>query len=286
MDLIVIGVALGAVYGLVAVGIVLVYKSTRVLNFAQAELGTFGLYISWTLLQKNVNWLLAAIVAVAATTAVGVGFERLVIRPMGDASRVSLSVATAGLLLLLFAVELKIWRISPRTVDSPFKGDGISALGLSIDPPRLLALAALGVIAAGLAVLFTKTRFGLGILAVAEDAGTARLMGVPYARVSMFTWGLAGAVGGLAGLLIGPLQGVFAPLTLTGVLFVPGLTAALLGGLTALPGAFVGGIAVGVIETLLRRRFPTVPGIGSYGMLALILTILLARPRGLLGRAA
>lgn len=286
MDVLAIGLPLGAIYGLIAIGIVLVYKATKVLNFAQAEFGTFGLYVSWALTTKGVPVALSALISVLVMTLVGLSFERLVVNPMKSASRVALSVVTAGLLYFLFAVELKIWRTSPRIAEIPIKGDGVSFGGLSFSPMQMIALLVLAAAGLGLGLLISRSRFGLGLLAVASDAPTAQLMGVPYDRISMATWSAAGALGAIAGLLIGPLQGVFAPLSLTSSLFVPGLTAALLGGLTALPGAFAGGLLVGVIETTLRVNFPQTVGIGSYGMLGVILLVLLVRPRGLLGREA
>ncbi len=287
MSIITLGVASGAVYGLVAVGIVLVYKATRVLNFAQAEFGTFALYLVWFLSQEyNVPWAVAALIAVVAMTVAGIGFERIIIRPMGDASKVSLSVATAGFLLLMFSIELKLWGPAPRLVQPPLRGTGVEIFGVFLTPMHLVGLGVLGVFAAGLGILVARTRLGLGLLAVASDPETARLMGVPYNRVAAFTWGTSGALGAAAGLIIGPLVGAFGPLQLSLSLFVQGLAAALLGGLTSLPGALIGGIAVGVLEAGLLRSFPGVPGIGSYGMLAVILLVLLLRPRGLLGRVA
>lgn len=287
MSTIVLGVATGAIYGLVAVGIVLVYKASRVLNFAQAEFGTFALYLTWFLADRRevMPWGAAALVAVAAMTMLGVVFERFIVRPMGDAPKLSLSVATIGVLFLLFGIEILVWSTSPQLVSQPIGGTGIEVFGFFLSPMHLLALAILAVLGVGLGLTVSRTRFGLGLLAVAEDPETARLMGVPYHRVSAFTWGAAGALGAIAGLLIGPLQGVFGPLSVTTSAFVRGLAAALLGGLTSLPGAFVGGIAVGVIEAQLVTNFGSVLGIGSFGVLVVILLVLLLRPRGLFGRA-
>lgn len=286
MTAIVLGVAVGAVYGLVAAGIVLVYKSSRVLNFAQAEFGTFALYIASTMTNAGRPWGVAAAAAIAATTVLALAFERIVVRPMGKTSTVSLSVATAGLLFLLFAVEIKLWGIAPRLVRGPIAGRGVELFGFILSPMHIAAIVALGLLAAGLWVLVARTRLGLGLLAVAEDADTARLMGVPHGRITAFTWGLAGALGAVAGLLIGPVQGVFGPLSLTTSAFTAGLAAALLGGLTSLPGAFVGGIAVGIIETLLKLNLSRITGVGSFGVLGVILVVLLVRPQGLFGRQA
>lgn len=281
-----IGVATGAIYGLVAVGLVLVYKASRVLNFAQAEFGTLALYLVWQMTnQWGWSWALAGPLAIAAMAVLGGAFERVVVRPMGDASRISVSVATTGLLFLLFAIELKVWGTSPRLLGPPLRGTGLTVGGFVLTPMHLLAIGLLGVLAAALGVVVARTRLGLGLLAVAEDAQTARLMGVPYNRISSLTWAAAGALGATAGLLIGPLLGAFGPLSLSTGFIVRGITAALLGGLTSLPGAFVGGIAIGVLDAALKAEVP-VRGIETFGMLGVVLLVLLFRPRGLFGRAA
>lgn len=287
MGTITLGVATGAWVGLVAVGIVLVYKSSRVLNFAQAEFGTLALYIYWALVpEAGWPWPAGWAVALSAVTATAFAFERLVVRRMGEASKVALSVSTVGLFFLISAVEIKVWSPSPRLITPPFGRGGTTLFGFVLTPMHLLAICLLAGVAVGLGFLIARTRAGLALLAVAEDADTARLMGVPYHRVAATTWAVAGALGALAGLVAGPLLGAFAPLSLTTDLFVPGLTAALLGGLTSLPGAFVGGIAVGIVQAELKTHLPSVIGIASYGMLGVTLLVLLIRPRGLLGREA
>jgi branched-chain amino acid transport system permease protein len=287
MSTITLGIATGAWVGLVAVGIVLVYKSSRILNFAQAEFGTFALYIYWALVpERGWPWPAGWAVAIGVMALTGFAFERLVVRQMGDASKVALSVSTVGLFFLLSALEIKVWSPSPRLVTPPFGRGGVSVFGFVLTPLHLVAIGLLAAVAVGLGILIARTRAGLALLAVAEDAETARLMGVPYHRVAAATWAVAGALGAVAGLVAGPLLGAFAPLSLTTDLFVPGLTAALLGGLTSLPGAFIGGVAVGIVQAELKTHLPSVIGIASYGMLGVTLLVLLVRPRGLLGREA
>lgn len=264
----------------------MVYKASGILNFAQAEFGTLALYIVWGLGTKGIGWLISAPIAIAIAVGVGLAFERFVLRTMGESAAVIRSVATAGLLLLLFAFELKVWRSAPRLIAVPLSGRGIIIGTTGLAPMHLLSIAVLIVLAVGLAVLVSKTRFGLGLLAVASDPSTARLMGVPFARVSAFTWALAGGLGAIAGLLIGPQHGAFAPLSLTASLFLPGMAAALIGGLRSLPGAFAGGMIAGVVEAFLRFTFPQTVGIAANGLLALIILVLLVRPQGLFGKTA
>jgi branched-chain amino acid transport system permease protein len=285
---IVSGLANGGIYALLAVGIVLVYKGSRVLNFAQGEMGTFGLFLaSWLIVDNDLPWAVGAAIAIAAMGAIGIAFERIVVRSMGEASRISIAVATIGLLLLLFALELKIWGPSPRILPPPIGGLGFKIFNFFVGPTQILALMTAMGLGVALAAFLRKTDFGLGVLAASQDPAATRLVGVRLARVSAFTWGLAGAISALAALLIEPTIGVFAPGFMTG-LFVRGLAAALLGGLTSLSGAFAGGVMVGVIEAVVGKWFvqSTFPGIQSVSVMVVIVLVLLLRPRGLAGRAA
>ena len=282
------GLANGGVYALLAVGIVLVYKGSRVLNFAQGEMGTFGLFIAfWAIDKQGLPWPAGAALAIASVALIGFLFERIVVRNMGEASRLTVAVATIGLLLLLFALELKIFGPSPQLLPPPITGLGIKVAGFFVSPTQILALLAAAGLGLALAAFLKKTDFGLGVLAASQDPSATRLVGVRLSRVSAFTWALAGGVSAVAALLIAPTIGIFAAGFMTG-LFVRAIAAALLGGLTSLPGAFIGGVAVGVIEAVIGQRFvqSTFPGIQSVAVMAVIVLVLLVRPRGILGRAA
>jgi branched-chain amino acid transport system permease protein len=283
---IVAGIVAGGIYGLIAVGLVLVYKGSRVLNFAQGELGTFALFVTWWLIERRqIPWGIAAIAGVASSVAIALVFERLVVRRMVDASRLSVAVATVGLFLFLIAAEAFVFSQAIVVLGPPIAGLGPRVFGFYVGPTALMSLAAVVLIAAGLAVFLRRTDFGLGVLAASQDPTMVRLVGVRLSRVSAFTWGIAGAVGAIAALLIEPTVGVFAPGFMT-QFFVRGLAAALLGGLVSLPGAFVGGIAVGLVEAIAGQAFlgAQIPGLRSMTVLVLIVLVLLVRPSGLLGR--
>lgn len=281
------GLANGGVYALLAVGIVLVYKGSRVLNFAQGEMGTFGLFVAfWLIDGQGLPWAVGALGAVVSVALIGFLFERIVVRNMGEASRLTVAVASIGLLLLLFALELKIFGPSPRILPPPISGLGLKIAGFYVSPTQVLALLTAVGLGIALAAFLKRTDFGLGVLAASQDPSATRLVGVRLGRVSAFTWALAGAVSAVAALLIEPTIGVFAAGFMT-ALFVRGLAAALLGGLTSLPGAFIGGVAVGLIEAVVGQRFvqSTFPGIQSVSVMVVIVLVLLIRPRGLLGKA-
>ncbi|HVF12881.1 MAG TPA: branched-chain amino acid ABC transporter permease, partial [Actinomycetota bacterium] len=275
------------IYGLLAVGLVLVYKGTRALNFAQGELGTFGLYIAWVFTHDDrMPWFVGALAAMAIVGLIGWLFERFVVRNMIQASRLAVAVATIGLFFLLFSIEIKVWGVSPKVVAPPLEGLGPKLAGFHVSPTYMLAFAAVAIMGVALAAFLRKTDFGLGVVAASQDPVAVRLMGIPLNKVSSFTWVTASVIGVIAGLLIEPSIGAFAPGFMT-PLFVNGLAAALLGGLTSLPGAFLGGAAIGVLESLVKYFFlgSLFPGISVLAVFMVIITVLLLRPQGILGKA-
>jgi len=299
----VIGVTSGLIYALLAVGIVLVYRGSRVLNFAQGEIGTLALYVSWAItvqqplpwvstLPPTEKWLVGAVAAVIVAGLVGYVFERLVVRPMADSSRLSVAVATIGLLTFLVIFESILWTPNGRILPPPVAGLGVRVLNYYVSPTQMIAVVVVVLVAAALTALFRFTDFGLGVQAAAEDQATARLMGVRAGRVSAFTWTAAAVIAAIAALLIEPTIGVFAPGYISR-LFVFALAASLVGGLTSLPGAFVGGIVVGVLDSLLVYVLRStsvgdfvgtrsIPGVDTLVIFAIILGVLLLRPNGIL----
>ncbi|MEN3271617.1 MAG: branched-chain amino acid transport system permease protein [Actinomycetota bacterium] len=283
----VLGLVYGGIYGLLAVGIVLVYRGSRVLNFAQGELGTLGLFAAWWLTTEHgLPWVVGAAGAIVTATVIGLLFERLIVRKMVDASRISVAVATVGLLLFLLSFGFRVFGESPRSVRPPISGHGVTLAGVVVSPTQILSIGVTLAVALGLAALLKKTDFGLGVLAAADDPTAVRLVGVRLSRVSAFTWGVGAAISALAVLLIEPTIGVFTP-GFASELFVKGLAAALLGGLASLPGAFVGGLVVGLLEVHVTSATLTwdLPGVPTLAVFGLILAVLLFRPGGLFGRA-
>lgn len=276
------GLVVGAIYGLFALGIVLVYKGSRVLNFAQPEMGTFALYVTWTLYENEVPWGLAALAAIAAVAVLSLLFERLVVARMTDSPRVAVAVATVGMMLFLIAVEAKIWGSSPKFLPGPISGRGPEIMGVFVSPTQQIALVVAAAIGLGLTAFLRRTDFGLGVLASAQDPEAVRLMGIKLSQVSAFTWTTAGVLGAVAGLLIEPTIGAF-QFGFTTSLFVPALAAALIGGLTSLTGAFLGGLAVGIIDQAVQFGLSGtgIPGIETVVIFALIVALLLFRPQGL-----
>ncbi len=284
----VIGIITGAIYSLIALGVVLVYKASGVFNFAQGEFGTIAVYalFIWTD-SFGLPYFLGIIVALAASVAMGLLTERLVIRPLFDAPRVTLLVATAGVALLAIGVEF--WRSGDvqQRVLKPISGEltRVSVLGIKISDQRLITLVALGLVAA-LLVAFFRSPWGLAVLAASQESTAAELVGISVRRVSSLTWGLAAFLGGVAGVMAGPIS-QFQPGFLTsggsGAL-IPGFTAAVVGGMTSLPGAVAGGLIIGVAEALGGlSTFEAIPGARALSVFVFLLLVLMVRPQGLFG---
>jgi branched-chain amino acid transport system permease protein len=287
----VIGIISGGVYALVALGLVLVYKASGVFNFAQAEFGTVAVYCAYMAYDyADLPYAIAIALGILAGVTMGLLTERLIVRPLFEAPRVTLLVATAGVALL--AIGIEFWRFNdpPIRVLAPIstQADRITVLGIQISDQRLVILAVLALTAVALTAFF-RSPLGLAVLAASQEPTAAELVGVSVRRVSSLTWGLAALLGALAGLLTAPISN-FAPGFLTagasGAL-IPGFTAAVIGGMTSLPGAVLGGLSIGLIESLGGLgAFDGVPGARSVLVFFSLLVVLLVRPQGILGARA
>ncbi|MGH3341524.1 MAG: branched-chain amino acid ABC transporter permease [Carbonactinosporaceae bacterium] len=289
LTFLVIGVFQGAVYGLLAVGLVLVYKGMRVFNFAQGEFGTVAAFVAWGVLNHlHVPYGIAVLCGLAAAVLLGLLVERLVVRPLFEAPRITLLVATAGTALLVIAVTVLVAKPEPRVLEPAIAGGSVTILGAGIQAQQFLVVGVLAAVAVGLVWFFSRTDLGLAVLATSQDTFATRVVGVNVITMSRFVWGVAALLGGLAGLLQAPI-GIFSPGFMTSITLVPAFTAAVLGGMTSLPGAFLGGVLVGVAQNLgmfVLDQQLHVPGAGQLTVFALLLLVLLVRPRGLLGKEA
>jgi branched-chain amino acid transport system permease protein len=284
----VIGLINGAMYGLVALGLVLIYKSSGIFNFAQGEFGTVAIYILWLLLGRHVPYAISMVLALGTAVALGLLTERFIIRPLYASPRVILLVATAGVALLCIGIEFWIGGPLLRTV-SPALGrtDRLSVFGVLISDQRMLLVLVLVGFGVGLAFFFNRTSYGLALLGAAQEPTATELVGISTNRVAAFTWGLAALLGGLAGCLNAPISGTFGPGFMTLSVLIPSFTAAILGGMTSLPGAFLGGAVIGIAESVALKAsmFSGIPAPDTFIVFIILLAVLIVRPQGLLGKA-
>lgn len=299
-----IGVSAGLIYGLLALGLVLVYKGSRTLNLAHPYFGLLAAFLCWWLTAKasippftllpfeentRPRFVVAAVLALVLIGLNGWAVEHSVIRKLRDAPRlvvlvatIALSQGTLGLVLLLFnrneeqANEL---RRLPAVLDTSFEiGNRV------VTPAEVQVLVVVPLLGAALALFFTRTRFGVAIRAAAENREAARLLGISADRVSTFTWVAGSVMAGIAGIMITEVRGSLDLSSLSTGFLVRGLAAALVGGLTSLPGAMVGGLAVGVGESMLRLTTDDADGVPETLLFAVIIAVLLFRPGGLFGQ--
>jgi branched-chain amino acid transport system permease protein len=306
---IVIGISQGAVYGLVALGLVLVYKGSRVFNFAQGEFGSLAAFFVFLMVSQwktGIPYWVAAIIAIAAVVLLGLFMERVIVRPLLNAPRVTLLVATIAFSLFAIGVELLVFLPEPKSLSPilstlPGGGDGVEIFDFIIEPQRLLVVAVLAGLAAGIGYFFSRTDLGLAVLATSQDAFATRVVGIGVERMSRFIWGSAAFLGAVAGILYVPLSGALTPGVMTSGVLIPAFTGAVIGGMTSLPGAFVGGVVVGIIQSIsnwaaghyhlsmggeLKLWQDVVPGGPDVVLFTALLLVLLIRPQGLLGTEA
>jgi branched-chain amino acid transport system permease protein len=286
---VVLGIVQGAVYGLVAVGLVLVYKSTKIFNFAAGEfatVGAFGFYLT----KSKIGYVPALLVGVVAAIVFALLVERLVIRPLADRPRVTLLVATASVAVTTIAIEFvggaagKIF----STSDPIIGGQPITLFDVRLSAQQLIIVLVLGGVGVLLALFFSSTDLGLATLATSQESTASRLVGIRLSRISVLVWGMAGLLGGLAGVLLPPLNSNFTAAFGTIDLLIPAFTAAVLGGMTSVPGAFVGGLGLGIVQNLAQSNInsSSVPGAPAVAVLVVLVAVLLVRPTGILGKEA
>jgi branched-chain amino acid transport system permease protein len=279
LQVLVLGLINGGIYAIFALGVVLVYRGTGVLTFAHGEIGTVSLYFAYFLVADvGLPWFVGALGAIALATLLGGAFEFLFVRRMVTADPVATVVLTVGLGLFLLAAEFFFFGASPRNLEPPTKNYYFIIDNVVVRPWQVAALVlALG-LGFGLQSALRRSDFGLGILAAAQDPAAVRLVGVPLSRVTLTVWSVGAGLSGLAALLVEPSVGVVAP-GYASELFVIGLAAAVIGGLTSLPGAFVGGVVLGLAQSASSRYLGSfgVSGLQYIVVLVILLVVLLGR---------
>jgi branched-chain amino acid transport system permease protein len=279
------GIREGAIYAGLALAIVIIYRSTRVINFAQGEMATFTTFIAWSLMNHGLSFWTAFPIVLAIAFAGGVAIERIVIRPVEDAPVVTIVIVTLGLALLLNGLTSVIWGGANRQFHGPFSTRTIDVAGVPVSVQDIgIVLVSIGLVGL-LALFFRFTKVGLALRAAAFNPDSSRLVGIRVGWMLALGWGIAAVLGAVAGMMIAPV--VFLDPNMMQTILLYAFAAAVLGGLDSPIGAVVGGILLGVTITLLGRY---VGFIGSTlklpAALMLILVLLLVRPGGLFGRVA
>lgn len=282
------GLANGFVYGAVALALVLIYKATSIINFAQGSMAMFFTFVSWVLANEQ-GWpvWLSIVTAMVASALFAAGIERVLIRPFDPANHLPITIITIALLSVIDGLAVYIWFSDPKGYPSPFpstKDDVITIWGARVFYAQIGIWLTVIITTIVLSLLLSKTRIGLAFRAVSSNLESSRLVGVHVGRTLQFGWALAAGIGTLAGSMFlssGTTQ--LQPLFM-GQILVFSFAAATIGGLDSLVGAVVGGLLVAQLQTMIGGY---IKFIGSDLVLAttlvLIIVVLLVRPNGLFG---
>ncbi len=277
------GIATGAIYACMALAVVMIYQAIDHLNFAQGEMAMFSTFIAWQLIQWGVPYWIAFVLTMAISFAGGIIIERALFKPLANAPILTHVAGFIALFAVINSVAGLTWDFTIKQFPSPFGSKPF--LG-----SQLISTHQAGMIGVTLVLLlllygfFRFTRIGLAMRAAASLPESARLVGINVGWMIALGWGMAAAIGAIAGMLIAPV--VFLEPNMMGGVLLYGFASAVLGGLSSPFGAVIGGFLVGIFENLVGTY---IPGVGNELKLpialALIVTVLVVKPNGLFGRA-
>ena len=288
IDTLLIGLTTGSIYALMSLAIVLVWRSTRVVNFAQAGQAMLATYVGFEIASRSGVFWLAVLFAIVAGALVGAGVDYFFMRVLfkhatsGPAAVVAPVIATLGLLGLIRSFVGLTWGGEFKTIKSPVSTDGytVGSTTLPFSPLNTLIIITVSIILIALAILFQRTNLGLALRASAYAPEIAKLAGIRTARTRTIGWAIAGGVGGVAGMLV-TANNFLSPYSLD-LLLVFGFIAAVIGGLESMVGAVIGALVLGIGLTFILNYVGTsLVFIGGFTVLILVLLI---KPDGLMAK--
>jgi branched-chain amino acid transport system permease protein len=278
------GLASGAIYALMALAVVMIYQTIHHLNFAQGEMAMFSTFVAWQLMDWGMSYWVAFVLTLALSFVGGMLIERIVFKPLQNAPELAHIAVFIALFAIFNSLAGFIWDFTIKPFPTPFGSGPLIASGLiSMHQAGMIGVTLLMVLL--LYGFFRYTRLGLAMRAAAENPASARLVGIRVGWIMALGWGMAAAVGAVAGLLIAPV--VFLEPHMMLAILLYGFAGAVLGGLTSPGGAVLGGFTVGIVESLAGTYIPVIGSeIKLPIALALIVLVLLFKPTGLLGRTS
>lgn len=277
------GISLGSVYAIIALGYTMVYGIAKMLNFAHGDVIMVGGYVSMLAVTSlGVPAWLSVLIAMAVCTVLGVIIEKLAYKPLRTASSLAVLITAIGVSYFLQNSALLIWGANPK-VYTPIISGSVKLFDgqLSISAISILTIAVCIVIMIGLTVFTSKSKMGKAMRACSEDKAAAQLMGINVNKTISVTFAIGSALAAVAGVLLCSFSPTLMPTTGS----MPGIkafTAAVFGGIGSIPGAFLGGILLGIIESLAKAYLST--QLANSIMFAVLIIVLLVRPAGLLGK--
>ena len=282
LQLIVSGLANGCVYGLIALGFVLIYKATEQVNFAQGDLMMLGAFVALGLANDThlgLPFWVACIGAILIVAAVGWLLERTILRHVLGQSQLAVVILTIALGFVLRFLAGAIWGHDPQTLESPAAGVNARVGGLVLGVDEIAVIAVTLLLTGALFAFFRRTKLGVAMQASSQNQLAAYYMGIPVKRIHGLVWALAGATAAVAGILFAS-KGSIDPNA--GLLGIKAFAAAVIGGFGSLPGALAGGLVVGLIEPFAARYVAA--GYSQVAPYALMLVVLILRPHGIVAQ--
>ncbi len=281
IQLVISGIAQGCIYGLIALGFVLIYKATETVSFAQGELMMLGAFLGLAgMTMLGFPFWLAVLASILAMGLFGVLLERVVIRPILGQPAFSIVMLTIGIGYVARGAITMIPGIGTEThtLPVPYKDQVWNLGALVLSAEQVVVIIVTGVLCMGLFAMFRYTRLGIAMQAASQNQLAAYYMGIPVKRLNGLVWGLAAAVAAIAGLLLAPITFVHANMGFIGLKAFP---AAVVGGFGSLPGAIVGGLVIGIVESLSGFYLPE--GFKDIAAYIVVLIMLMVKPNGLFG---
>jgi branched-chain amino acid transport system permease protein len=281
LQIIISGIAQGCIYGLIALGFVLIYKATETVSFAQGELMMLGAFAGLACMSLlGFPFWLSVLSAVAAMAVIGILLERVVIRPILGQPAFSIVMLTIGIGYVARGMITMLPNVGTETYTFPvpYKDQIWKLGGLVLNVEQMVVIAATAVLSGLLYGLFKYSKIGVAMQAASQNQLAAYYMGIPVKRLNGLVWGLAAGVAAIAGLLLAPITFVHANMGFIGLKAFP---AAVVGGFGSLPGAIVGGMIIGVVESLSGFYLPE--GFKDVAAYVVVLIFLMVRPNGLFG---
>ena len=281
LQLVISGIAQGCIYGLIALGFVLIYKATETVSFAQGELMMLGAFCGLaTMTMFGFPYWLSVLVTITGMAAFGVLLERIVIRPILGQPAFSIVMLTIGIGYMTRGLITMIPTIGTEThaLPVPYKDEIWNLAGLVLNVEQMMVIAVTAVMCVLLYLLFRYSKLGIAMQAASQNQLAAYYMGIPVKQLNGIAWGLAAAVAAVAGLLLAPITFVHANMGFIGLKAMP---AAVVGGFGSLPGAIVGGLTIGIVESLSGFYLPD--GFKDIAPYIVVLIMLWFMPNGLFG---
>ena len=277
IQLLISGTSQGCVYGLIALGFVLIYKATEMVNFAQGDIMMLGAFFAFTYISiLEFNFFIALAATIVTMAALGALLERTILRSMIGEPPFSVLMLTIGLGFIIRAAAGAIWGNEPRSIPTPYAGGVLRYGEVIIGYENIVIILGTLLLCGFLFLFFRFSRLGIAMQAVSQNQLAAYYLGVPVKRIYSLVWALSAIISAVAGILIAPVS-LISPLM--GFIGIKAFAAAIVGGFGSLPGAIIGGLIIGIVEQFAGLYLPT--GFSDVSAYVVLLLMLLIRPQGI-----